>query len=179
MSKTIALSVMGKDRPGIVFAITAALYETGCNIEDSSMTQLRGEFAMILLLTLGKKTTQKQLTIAINRVAKNMRLAVYMKPLTTKEAAVGKRTGKPYIIAVYGADRPGIVASVTGFLASKKGNITDVQTQSSAKNTLYAMFLEVSLPGNIKATTIQHGLAQIAETLEVSITMNPADEATL
>ena len=46
-----AVSVVGKDRPGIVAAIAEGLYHLGCNIADSSCTMLAGEFAMILIVS--------------------------------------------------------------------------------------------------------------------------------
>ena len=45
------LNVLGQDRPGIVAAVSRAMTDAGCNIEDSSMTMLRGAFAMIMIIT--------------------------------------------------------------------------------------------------------------------------------
>ena len=41
-----AVSVVGKDRTGIVSGIAEALFRLGCNIADSSCTMLAGEFAV-------------------------------------------------------------------------------------------------------------------------------------
>jgi glycine cleavage system transcriptional repressor len=46
-----ALSVFGRDRPGIVAAVTRVLADAGCNLEDTSTTILRGHFAMMLVVT--------------------------------------------------------------------------------------------------------------------------------
>lgn len=46
------LSVLGKDRPGIVAAVAAALTECGANIDDISQTILGGMFSMTMLTTL-------------------------------------------------------------------------------------------------------------------------------
>ncbi|MBV8303503.1 MAG: amino acid-binding protein, partial [Acidimicrobiia bacterium] len=43
-----AVSAVGADRPGIVAAVTRVFVEHGCNLEDTSMTILRGHFAMML-----------------------------------------------------------------------------------------------------------------------------------
>src|SRR5438094_166616 len=45
-----AVSAVGADRPGIVAAVTGAFLEHGCNLEDTSMTILRGHFAMMLVV---------------------------------------------------------------------------------------------------------------------------------
>jgi len=46
-----AVSVFGRDRPGIVAAVTGVLAGAGCNLEDTSMTILRGHFAMMLVVS--------------------------------------------------------------------------------------------------------------------------------
>ena len=46
-----ALTIIGRDRPGIVAKVTEILYRLGCNIADSSCTILGGQFAMILILS--------------------------------------------------------------------------------------------------------------------------------
>jgi glycine cleavage system transcriptional repressor len=48
-----AVSVFGRDRPGIVAAVTRVLADAGCNLEDTSMTILRGHFAMMLVISGG------------------------------------------------------------------------------------------------------------------------------
>ena len=61
MKKTIVLTAVGQDRPGIVANVSKILYETDCNIEDSSMTILKGDFAMILIISLPKELNVTEL----------------------------------------------------------------------------------------------------------------------
>ena len=49
----IAVTVLGDDRPGIVADVTTALADLHGNLEDSTMTLLRGHFAMVLLVRTG------------------------------------------------------------------------------------------------------------------------------
>ena len=49
MTSLFAVTVIGHDRPGIIAATTDGLAGLGLNIEDSTMTLLRGHFAMMLL----------------------------------------------------------------------------------------------------------------------------------
>ncbi|MBX9691827.1 MAG: hypothetical protein K2Z81_05540, partial [Cyanobacteria bacterium] len=46
MSTNIVLTGVGRDRVGIVAELSQVLFEFGCNLLDSSMTLLRGEFAV-------------------------------------------------------------------------------------------------------------------------------------
>jgi len=45
----LAVTVIGPDRPGIIADVTEALAGTGVNLEDSTMTLLRGHFAMVIV----------------------------------------------------------------------------------------------------------------------------------
>ncbi len=49
MSTLHAVTVLGHDRPGIIAETTGRLAGLGLNLEDSTMTLLRGHFAMMLL----------------------------------------------------------------------------------------------------------------------------------
>jgi len=79
MKKLIALSVLGSDRPGIVAAISKVFYQTGCNIADSSMTQLRGEFAMILMVELPAALSIEALKKAFIPVSKLLELSIAIR----------------------------------------------------------------------------------------------------
>ena len=49
-SPDYAVTAIGRDRPGIVAAISAALLEVDGNLEDSHMSILRGHFAVMLIV---------------------------------------------------------------------------------------------------------------------------------
>ena len=57
-----AVTVISKDRPGIVADISEVLYRLGCNLEDSSCTMLGGDFAIILIVSHEKPFTRSKLT---------------------------------------------------------------------------------------------------------------------
>lgn len=180
MTNFAAISVLGKDKPGIVAAVTKILYETGCNIEDSSMTMLSNEFAMILLVAMPAKLSPKKLAVKFSTL-KKLGLSVSLRPLKTSEQAKACLNGLPHMISVYGADKPGIVYKVSKYLASKKINITDVQTSISSiggKNT-YIMFLEFDIPEKAALEEINIELMKVADTLGVSVSINPVDTPSL
>jgi ACT domain-containing protein len=49
------LSVLGKDRKGVVATVAATLYECGVNIDDIAQTILDGIFSMTMLVTLDEE----------------------------------------------------------------------------------------------------------------------------
>ena len=177
MNKHIALSVLGKDRPGIVETISKVLFDTGCNIEDSSMTILEGEFAMILIVALGTKTPAASLKNALSKASKKMGLTCSLRELSHIESTKEKPLKDRYIISVYGSDKPGIVYKISSFLAKNKVNITDVQTSRSGTGgkAVYVMILETAFPSKSKADDMKEQLNSIARALDVKISVHSAD----
>lgn len=172
----LSLSAIGKDRTGIVSSISEILFKLGCNIEDSTMTLLSGQFAVILLLDCPKNSDVSKIKRSLNSSMKKLGLSFSVtevdKPKTNK-----KNFGD-YVIAVYGSDRVGIVYNVSKFLAAKKINITDVQTKiSGTKDKVYIMLLEVNIPKTLKIENVKQSLQQLAKELNVEIFVNQADSS--
>jgi len=176
MSKYLALSFIGKDRPGIVAAVSKALFDAGCNLEESSMTKLRNEFAMILIVRLDTSNSFLALKKTIEATAKKNGLSVLVRDISKEPVNTKTQKGKKYIITVYGADKPGIVYATSAYLAKNKFNITDVQTTLSAK--AYVMFIEILLPV-AKEKKMLADIPKVAKKLGVTISAHQAEEPEL
>ena len=174
MKKMLSLSAIGKDKTGIVSSISEILFKLGCNIEDSTMTLLSGQFAVILLLDCPKNSDVPKIKRSLNSSIKKLGLSYSINEVDNPKT--NKKNFGDYIIAVYGSDRVGIVYNVSKFLADKKINITDVQTKiSGKKDKVYIMLLEVNIPKTLKIETVKQNLKQLAQELNVEIFVNQAD----
>lgn len=167
-----AVSAVGRDRPGIVAAISAGLLDLEGNIEDSRMTILRGHFAVMLIVSLPEGRTGSELERRLDPVREELGLDALT--VNAVEAIEGVRGAgiATHVITVYGADHPGIVAAVSGALAAQAVNITDLQTKlaGAAGQPLYVMMLEVVL-GDSVPPELDAALASVAAgaSVEVSI----------
>jgi glycine cleavage system transcriptional repressor len=172
------LTALGKDRPGIVAAVTKILYQRGCNLEDSAMTRLAGEFAILLIFSAPASLSQQRLEEAFGALSRRLRLAIHLKAMTPAEITP-VRHGRPHVISVYGADRPGIVYRVSERLARLGLNITDVSTHRTAgrrtAKPLYLMLLEVELPDRIAANSLLQRLRKLAKRLGVEVSLRSAE----
>ena len=175
------LTAFGKDRPGIVAHVTKVLYARGCNLEDSAMTRLAGEFAIMLTFSAPGRLSQPQLHAAFGAVSRQLALAIHLKPLAAAERRA-HHVGLPYGLSVYGADRPGIVYRVAEALSRLGVNITDVSTHrvahpaaKAAAKPLYLMVLEVELPKRLTARRLERRLQTLAKRLGVTVSLRPAD----
>ncbi|HEU4426148.1 MAG TPA: ACT domain-containing protein [Pilimelia sp.] len=163
----LAITVIGHDRPGIVADVAEVLAGLGANLTDSTMTRLRGHFAMTLVCT-GPDAARVEAGLE-PLCADNQLLATVREVRPETEAAVA---GEPYVMSVHGADRLGIVAAVTRVLADAGGNITDLTTRLSG--TLYLLVAEVDLPPGA-AGAVAARLSEVADQLAVDVTLRPAD----
>ena len=85
METWIAVTAVGRDRPGIVARVTGALLHLGCNLGETSMTRLRGEFAMILLVRLPSSASVADAREALAAVGAEMDLTVMARELSADE----------------------------------------------------------------------------------------------
>jgi len=125
----LAVTVLGHDRPGIVADTTAALAGLGGNLEDSTMTLLRGHFAMLLLVRTSAGAPAVRDALA--GLSADGRLTVDVREVPDLELHAATAAGLPHVLSVHGADRPGIVGALTGVVAGARGNITDLTTRLS------------------------------------------------
>ena len=177
-----ALSVVGRDRPGIVAEVSRVLFELGCNIEDSTCTILSGQFAMILVIAHPRFTSASEIDPSFEPVRKNMGLTISLHSLKDEEVAREKGfAGKPHIISVYGADRPGIVYSVARELARLRINVTDLNTQvvGARERPVYMMVLEVDIPESVDMKELEREFDKIRKDLSVTISVRPIESMEL
>jgi glycine cleavage system transcriptional repressor len=171
----VAVTAVGADRPGIVAAVTKVLVESGCNLEDTSMTILRGHFAMMLVVDTPAGSTPEHLEQALAEPAAALDLVITVRPIDEVTAAAP--TGDPWTVSVYGADRPGIVHGVADMLAGLGINIVDLTTRvvGTPEEPVYAMLLDVTIPEGTHPREMGIRLAELASKLGVECSMNPSD----
>ena len=181
MASRWIVTALGKDQPGIVAGVTRILYQLGCNLEDSAMTRLEGEFAIMLIFSAASSLTSEALCRAFHPLERQLRLSIHMKPLTAPETRTPRRRGRRCLISVYGADRPGIVFRVADALARAGVNVTDVHTHRSAAGkgrrhpSLYLVVLDVELRPRHAPSRLERQLQRIAKRLDVQVSVRPGD----
>ncbi len=162
----LAVAALGPDRPGVVAALTRVLLAHAGNLEDASMHQLSGQFAMTLVVDVpaGADAVRSEL----EPLGRELELLISVREVAAQ--APGPATDS-YVVSVHGADRPGIVHRVAEAIASAGGNITDLSTRLSGE--LYVLVAEVDLPGEPAA--LEQALTEIGADLGVDARLHPAD----
>src|SRR5689334_15542869 len=164
----LAITVLGHDRPGIIAGTTEVLAELGLNIEDSTMTLLRGHFAMMLITDGPADAAATEEALAGLTADGSLSVSVREVPV---ENVVSR--GSAYLLSVHGGDRPGIVSNLVAEVAAVGGNITDLTTRLAGE--LYVLIAEVDLPEVADPDTLQNSLKTVAGELVVEVTLRPLE----
>ncbi len=166
-----AVSVVGKDRTGIVAGIAEVLFRLGCNLADSSCTMLAGEFAMILIVSHPRPFSKTRLHDELKPVCDSLGMSLAVRTLHADEITRLETQGEICVISVYGADQPGIVFRVTRELATQGVNIMDLNTRliGSHDAPVYVMMLEAAIPDGQTPEGLEGLLGNLRQELNVEI----------
>lgn len=164
-----AITVLGHDRPGIIAQATGILADLGLNLEDSTMTLLRGHFAMMLI---GEGAAEAaDIEAALAPLTEDGTLSVSVREVPVE--SVPPTEGTSWVLTVHGGDRPGIVSSIVSQLAEVGGNITDLTTRLAGE--LYLLVAEVDLPRSVDVGELRETLQRVAGELGVGVSMHEAE----
>jgi glycine cleavage system transcriptional repressor len=174
-----ALTAVGRDRPGIVAAITAVLLDHRVNVEDSQMSILRGHFTMMLIVAVDDDVDVDVLAADLREAGEVLDLEL----LTI--AGVDELEGEPpaepsHVVSVYGVDHPGIVYAVSAALAERGVSITDLTTRLVGEESapLYAVLMEAVIPADLVAD-VEAALAGVAAEQGVEVSVRPLESDAL
>lgn len=170
----LAVSALGRDRPGIVAAIAAALLDLEGNIEDSRMSILRGHFAVMLIVTTPDGRDRSEVAERLARVRDELGLEALA--VSEVDGLDPSHQQPSHVLTVYGADHPGIVSTISATLAEAGANITDLTTQLAGE--VYLLVVEVALgEGSAEALTAE--LARVGGEAGVEVSLRELDHEAL
>jgi glycine cleavage system transcriptional repressor len=175
----LALSAVGRDRPGIVAAISQALHEHGGNVEDSRMSILGGHFTVMLVVSVAGGSAVASLREDLEHVRADLGLdALTLSEIEPLEGKAG--TAPSHILSIYGVDHPGILFAVSSTLAREQVNITDLTTKLLEGETpLYAMMLEVAVPEFRDAAHLEEELQRVCTEQKVELSFRALEQDVL
>ena len=176
MTQWFALSAIGRDRPGIVADLAELIYECDCNLEDSSMTILGSEFAILLLLTGEGSEIATRLSAACKRLEWEKRLTVFFRPLEAEPIPYrASHRAQRYALQAMGMDKAGIVAKLSRCLADHRINIAQMQTQSRREPEsgapIYTVNIAMDVPDDVEEQALRERLEAVARELCIEIVL--------
>jgi glycine cleavage system transcriptional repressor len=180
--RRLALTAIGRDRPGIVAAASRVLLAHRANVEDSQMTILRGHFTMMLVVSVPADADVGTLRDDLDDVRTELELeAIVLSELDDVDPA--SEPVPTHIVTLYGADHPGIVHAATSALAERGVDITDLTTKLAGEGgdgpPLYALMMEIAPPPGIAASEVEEALRRVGEHQGVEVSLRALDAEAL
>jgi glycine cleavage system regulatory protein len=168
MQRSLVMTIIGQDRPGLVDSVAGLVAEHGGNWLESRMSRLGGQFAGILRVEIPSE--KEPSLVAALRKLESRGLTVVVQPDQPKPEAQAARLS---VLEIVGQDRPGIVRQISHALASYGVNVEELQTECASAamsgETLFRARAKLNIPESSDAAEIRRALEKIAEDLIVEI----------
>ncbi len=169
MKRSLVMTVIGRDRPGLVEALAAVIEEHGGNWEESRMVRLAGEFAGLLRVEVPAGRAG-ELEAALGRLEG---VSVVVSRAAEAEREAG---GRPLGLEVVGQDHPGIVHGLAGALASRRINVEELETEvvdaPMSGEQLFRARARLLAPAGLDVDELRRDLERLAADLIVDLRLD-------
>lgn len=170
MSQWYMLTLVGEDRPAIVARVTAALFEGGCNLGEAAMARLGGNFTIMLMVQFDGK--ERGLAGLLETVVDSLGLRMHVDRI---EGHLHQHLVPDVCARVFGADRSGIVAQVTGALAEAGLNILDLESDVGGTEQKPVYIMTIEGQANEGFDALKSALDVVAKEENIDVEISPID----
>lgn len=174
MQVPLVMTVIGKDRPGLVESVARIVADYEGNWLESRMCRLGGEFAGILRIHVAGER-EGEMTQALEGLQAHG-LSVVVRPDHAGEVAPGDRLAS---LEIVGQDRPGIVRQISEALARQKVNVEELRTECRSApmsgETLFVAQATLQIPESCNVAGLKQELEKIAADLLVDVSFYEAE----
>jgi glycine cleavage system transcriptional repressor len=169
----LVLNASGEDKIGLVDRLAGRIADSGCNIEESRMAVLGGEFAQFMLVT-GPWHALSKLETQVPAIAEQIGLAIRCVRSRKPEQ---KLKQVPYSVELTALDQSGIVHNLAAFFARQGINIEELQTSNYAAPhtgaTMLSMVMTVGIRANVHIPTLRADFLDYCDDLNLDATFEP------
>lgn len=173
MNKQLVLSALGADQPGLVDKISQHILQYQLNIEDSRMSVLGGEFAIMLLISGDEKTLQ-ELVHSLSEPKPDFSDLVFNTKYTQPRQ---QQPSLIYKVNVLALDHQGIVHNLARFFSERNINIEDLNTSSYAAphtgSKMFSVKLKLSIPETVSITQLRDAFIEHCDSLNLDASFEP------
>jgi glycine cleavage system transcriptional repressor len=172
------LSAIGRDRPGLVADLAQLIYDADANLEDSRMTILGSDFAVILLCSATSTESQDAISVGSKRLERDYGLTILLRRLEGEpRPAVPAPGTRLFKVSAVGEDRAGIVASLCRVLAERSINIAELGSKSRpgpGGSPHYELTMSLEVPESLDTRELRAALENEADRLVIDVALLPA-----
>ncbi|MGJ3263891.1 MAG: glycine cleavage system protein R [Salinarimonas sp.] len=173
MSVEVVISVIARDRPGLVKRLAAVVAGAGGNWIDSSMARLGGAFAGIVRVSLPEAAAER-LEAALEGLSEEGITA-----LARRSAGEAPPAGQSAVLELTCADHPGIVRDIADRLAARRVSIDELETEvfagSMSGDALFSAKARIVLPEGVSAAAVREDLEGIGLDIVAEIVLRETE----
>jgi glycine cleavage system transcriptional repressor len=174
MSKQLVISVMSKDRPGIIADITTVIYDLGGDLADLNQSVLGGYFTMLLIAEFDTNVTPEDLLAGFSHIQSETKIEANIKEMDVKLEVERKLLPlETFIVTVQAGNRKGLVKIMGDFLYSRNINVLDLVT--TREDDKYTMIFQVDLSCVKSMETFRGDLDGLADDEQLNIVLQHND----
>lgn len=167
MQSYLIMTLLGRDRPGLVSSLADTVTRHGGNWLESRMARMAGQFAGIVRIECPSANVDELLREIQSPGIPGLTVHAAREAV---EAPVTRRT---LVVDVMGNDRPGIVRELTTAIANAGGNVEELTTGlESAPMSGHPMFRArgvISIPENAESSILTDAIESLGGDLTVDI----------
>jgi len=173
MNNNLAIIAMGRRSRGLVVELSRIVTDCECSIEDSRMTALGEEFALLMLVR-GSWSALARLDTALNRAEKQLELTVTVRRTGDHEP---QDDLLPYLVEVVTLNRPAVVHHLSQFFADREISIEELASHSySAAQTgarMFSVSMTIGVPANTSLASLRDEFFDFCDQLNLDAVLEP------
>ncbi len=172
MPKRFIMTAFAQDRMGVVADISKIIFDQKCNLEDTEMTQLEDEFAIMLLFTSKQEGILEQLNKECRRLEKEKGITAFVRQLT-EEWSKDSSTFTLHHIHAECVDHAGIIYKMSEFLTSHNINVAKLYSrrrrQAGTGTFIYTVEIDIEVPNEMSLEDLEHELQDLGEEMHLQL----------
>lgn len=166
MNKSLVMTVIGPDRPGLVDSLASTVARHQGSWLESRMANLAGSFAGIVRVECPTDQAPALVTAlgALDGLSIN----------AVEESPPGASPSETLLFDVLGNDRPGIIRQLAAAIAAAGGNVeelnSDLESAPMSGHPVFRATGTVAVPAGFDPDTLADALEDLGPDLSVSLT---------
>jgi glycine cleavage system regulatory protein len=172
MARTLVITAIGPDRPGLVEALADTIAAHGGSWDEGRMARLAGHFAGVVQVHLPEDRAEGLIAALPGLAGRGLRATVVESEEPGPSSGAG---GARFWLELVGQDRPGIVRDVSRALAALAVNVQDLRTSVESApmsgERLFRARAELAAPAGLSRDAIRRNLERLAADMMVDLTL--------
>jgi len=170
----LVITASGEDKVGLVDRLSSKITESGCNIEESRMALLGGQFALIMLIS-GPWNALSKLEGQMAALGDQLGLSIIHKRTRQRDRS---QPLVPYTVEVVAMDHPGIVRDLAAFFSRSGINIEQLQTDTypapHSGTPMFSVIMTVGVHADVHIPTLRENFLDYCDDLNLDASFEPS-----